>query len=135
MEQAKLDAAAARAAEQLAQERKTLAEEREREKDHQLANSNVLLAQAAWDSNNAAVARERLAAVPSARRGWEWYYLNRQYQGGIFTLHGHTDVVADVAFSPDRTRLAAASWDQTARLWDAQTGQQLELAPHFAKER
>jgi serine/threonine-protein kinase len=55
--QARKDAAAALASEKLANERKTIAEEREREKDHQLASSNVLLAQAAWDSKNATVAR------------------------------------------------------------------------------
>jgi WD40 repeat protein len=31
----------------------------------------------------------------------------------------------DVAFSPDGTRIAAASHDQTARIWDAETGKEL----------
>jgi WD40 repeat protein len=104
----------------------TQAGEREREKDHQLANSNVLLAQAAWDSNNVVVARERLAEVPPQWRGWEWYYLKRQYEGGPFTLKGHSGGVTSVAFSADGLRLATASRDQTARVWNAQSGEMLQ---------
>jgi tRNA A-37 threonylcarbamoyl transferase component Bud32 len=109
-------------------------------KDHQLANSNLLLAQAGWNDNLTDVARERLAAVPPAWRGWEWYYLNRQYQGGLFTLKGHKGIVpsvafsqdgprlaevTSVAFSPDGLRLATGSNDGTARVWDARTGESL----------
>jgi WD40 repeat protein/tRNA A-37 threonylcarbamoyl transferase component Bud32 len=118
------EAVAARKAEALAEDRKTLAEERERDAKHQLAVSNVLLARVAWDSNNAAAARERLEAVPADLRRWEWHYLNREYHGGILALYGHTSFVR-LAFSPDGTRLATASGDWTARVWDARTGQPL----------
>jgi WD40 repeat protein len=43
----------------------------------------------------------------------------------------HDGVVAAVAFSPNGTRLATASGDQTARLWEVATGRELwRLAHH-----
>ena len=41
------------------------------------------------------------------------------------TLRGHTSDVWDVAYSPDGTQVATASWDGTAKIWDAKTGQEL----------
>ncbi|MGD8585109.1 MAG: BTAD domain-containing putative transcriptional regulator [Chloroflexota bacterium] len=48
------------------------------------------------------------------------------------TLAGHTDWAFEVAFSPDSRLLASVSYDCTARIWDAHTGQCLhELkGPH-----
>jgi WD40 repeat protein/DNA-binding SARP family transcriptional activator len=42
-----------------------------------------------------------------------------------FTLSGHTDEVSDVEFSPDGTRLASASLDYTAKIWDFASGKEL----------
>jgi len=36
----------------------------------------------------------------------------------LYTLSGHTSGISGVAISPDGTRLATASWDGTARVWD-----------------
>lgn len=41
------------------------------------------------------------------------------------TLRGHTDVVWSAVFSPDGLRIATASADGTAKIWDASTGKDL----------
>ena len=46
-----------------------------------------------------------------------------EYPRQIFS--GHSDWVQDLAFSPDHRYLLTGSVDKTARLWDAQTGQEL----------
>lgn len=38
---------------------------------------------------------------------------------------GHAVVVVSAVFSPDGTRVVTASWDHTATVWDARTGQRL----------
>ncbi|MGE3181956.1 MAG: WD40 repeat domain-containing protein [Phycisphaerae bacterium] len=45
----------------------------------------------------------------------------------IAKLVGHTEMIADVAFSPDGSRIVTASHDQTLRIWDRADGQFLML--------
>ena len=40
-------------------------------------------------------------------------------------LKGHTDHVVSAAFLPGETKIVTGSWDGTARLWDAKTGEEL----------
>ena len=44
----------------------------------------------------------------------------------LATLPGHTGFVVSAVFSPDGQRIVTASQDQTARVWNAASGQLLE---------
>src|SRR5271157_1922326 len=62
------------------------------------------------------------AGLPqAARRGPSRSGTSRPAQP-LRTLTGHTGRTWSVVFSPDGTRLASASWDQTVKLWDVTTG-------------
>jgi len=50
------------------------------------------------------------------------------------TLKGHSGWVTTMAFSPDGERLATGSWDQTVKLWEVSTGEQLSTTAKKNKE-
>jgi WD40 repeat protein len=54
------------------------------------------------------IKRPRVAALPG---------------NALLTYHGHTQIVTAVAWSPNQRRLASASYDGTAQVWDAGSGQ------------
>lgn len=42
----------------------------------------------------------------------------------VVTLIGHRDAIMWTGFSPDDTLIASVAWDQSVRIWDANTGEQ-----------
>lgn len=50
-------------------------------------------------------------------------------------LSGHTDDVWDAQWSPDGSRIGTSSYDGTARIWDAATGEELLVLEHPAGVR
>ena len=57
-----------------------------------------------------------ILALPQVEKSWS---------AGLQTLEGHSDPVLSVAFSPDGQRIVSGSYDDTIKLWDAQTGSEL----------
>jgi WD40 repeat protein/serine/threonine protein kinase len=62
-------------------------------------------------------------------RGFEWYYLWRQYQEAGIRLGGHERAITGVAFSRDGRTLVSSGLEGTLRLWDPRTGQPQAIIP------
>jgi eukaryotic-like serine/threonine-protein kinase len=100
-----------------------------------IANMNV--ARQDWDAGNIRHLREILAETEShPERGFEWDYWRRMSHRDSTIFRGHTGAVSAVAISRDGQKLATASTDGTARVWDATTGRErLTLSAHAAGVR
>ena len=115
---------------QLLQSRNTESEARQKAentvKDLERTNyvSSIRLAQANLD-RNVALVRSELLATPTSLRNWEWGYLYKNFDQSLLTLTGHTNAVSSASFSADGKRIVTASQDFTARIWDADSGNEL----------
>jgi WD40 repeat protein len=114
------------AAEARAQAEADRARTAEQEISRQWYAASLNLMQPAWDAGDVGRLRELLAATEAhPNRGFEWFYWQRLCHLEQHALMGHRGGVRSVAYSPDGQRLATASWDMTARVWDAATGRAL----------
>jgi WD40 repeat protein len=133
----------ARQAEAEKENQRRLAEERGAEAARYREQAELLLyarqlalAQAEWETNNVRTARDLLDRCRWDLRGWEHCYLDALFQRGQQHLHGHTDRVNSVAFSPDGKRLATCGGgaDRTAKVWDVAKGALLFSLTGHSKE-
>ena len=87
--------------------------------------NNIAKAQRAWDEGRANLAYDSLDACRWDFRGWEHDFLFTNFQQNQATIKGHKEDVRSVCFSPDGKRIASGSDDQTVKVWDAASGQEL----------
>jgi len=86
--------------------------------------SKLMLAQNDFEAGNGGLAAHYLSECQEKLRGWEWRYLSNRISAKL-TLTGHARAVSSAAFSADDRRIVTASYDRTAKLWDATTGLEL----------
>jgi WD40 repeat protein len=85
------------------------------------AVNGMLLAMEGLPDNRSNAERPYVPEVESA------LYESQYNQHELFCLADHKDVVWHAAFSQDGTRAAIASWDKTASVWDAMTGERISI--------
>ena len=93
-------------------------------------DAHLNLAQNAWDDKRlgrlvALLDEHRPQETDDDLRGFEWFYWHRLVDIPLLSLNDHQDTVTCVAYSADGERLASASYDGTAKIWDVQGGRVL----------
>jgi WD40 repeat protein/tRNA A-37 threonylcarbamoyl transferase component Bud32 len=86
---------------------------------------HIALAHADWQANDLARMGGLLDDCPRGHRAWEWHYLQRLRQGGLFSVSLPPSQVIGVACSPDGTRLAVSGTHGMVKVLDAVTGRVL----------
>jgi WD40 repeat protein/serine/threonine protein kinase len=77
------------------------------------------------DPRRATQLLEEEERCPPNLREFTWGYLHKLCRRDRDPLRGHLAPVSGVAYAPDASWLASASWDHTIRLWSTATGREI----------
>ena len=84
----------------------------------------IARAEREWSANDLGRMLQLLEACPPDLRGWEWHYLRRLPYRTVPPLR-HDSAVHGAAFSPDGRRIASSDHNGVVKIWDVQTGREL----------
>ena len=94
--------------------------------EYQSYLAHIAAANASLRLNEAAEAQRWLAAAPVKQRNWEWRYLNARSDNSIAAVK-FADAAPDEAhYSPDGKMIIAAMPDNSIRLFDAESLQEIK---------
>jgi WD40 repeat protein len=122
--QAENQRSAAVDARRTAEKRRLQAEENLREARTNLYYSRLAQAEREWRDHETVRARRLLALCPEEYRAWEWHYLNRIFDGSLYTLDAPHSFRTATAFNPDGVSYAWTAGNQ-AKLFDLRTGKEI----------
>src|SRR5262249_3399977 len=71
--------------------------------------------------------RRSFLALVAMALAWPAAASGQEPSRRIVVLAGHEDTVSRARFSPDGNRVLTASYDKTARIWDAKAGEQIAV--------
>ena len=71
----------------------------------------------------------QLPQIPIQLGNYQW----RSWDQELQALHGHTNSITLIAFSPTHDIIASGSYDKTIRLWDAVSGAHLKTLEGHSK--
>jgi WD40 repeat protein/serine/threonine protein kinase len=121
----------AREKETIARTQAENAERATKQKAEELRWSNyvntIQLADAKHREGNARQVRELLDSCPEDLRGWEWNRLDYIHDQSLMTFVANHGRIFAAIFSPDGRRIITSGSDKTIRMWDSETGKELNV--------
>jgi hypothetical protein len=75
-----------------------------------------------WREANIGTTLAVLEGTRADLRGWEWRYVQRLCHSELLTIKGNRGPISSASFSPDGAWVVTASFDGTAKVWDARSG-------------
>ncbi|MEJ7594404.1 MAG: protein kinase [Planctomycetaceae bacterium] len=92
-----------------------------------LARARFFLAATRWKESRVDEALQLLDSIPEEFRSIEWYLARTEYEGSDVTCYEHRNPPNAVLYSNDGSKVATAGSDETIRIWDASSGEEIHL--------
>lgn len=91
------------------------------------ARSLYLAALRARQENQPGKTRHLLQQIPPKFRNFEWFYMDGEACGNPVGFHEHQGMVLCLSFSPDGKHVVSGGDDQTLRIWESDSGQEVRI--------